>query len=733
MSTPISPSHQANPSTVESSPIPGHCLDGRYQICQRLSRGGFAQTYLAQDIRRPGHPLCVVKHLNPLIHLNTATLDETRGLFFREAETLEKLGRHDQIPQLLAYFEDDQEFYLVQEWVDGSPLHNLLSRSEVSRAETDLQRWSEDQVVALLRDVLGTLEFVHHQGVIHRDIKPENLIRRQRDGRIVLIDFGAVTFIPGSLPASPNAEAGSSATLTRAVSSEGYTPIEQIRGKPCPASDLYALGMVGIQALTGFHPQVFEETLHVKEILWVHQVQVSAGLVAFLTTLTRYRWQDRYQTATAALQDLQEFGLAASSSPRATPASESVSSNLGYTPTQVTPPTQLTSSLSPPEPRFSRGKTSSRPRSQYTDPLLAFNSSPPSSSKARLTPHQRLQLFQLWFTPRRVSCLTGMGLLSAGMLMFLVMVTGIGFGRTEESSSTPVEIKPDFLLATLTSQTSSLQAMVFMTDPHRFLSARLDNTIELWDLTRAHPIQTLSAPFGELGAIALSPDGKTLATGGTDANITLWDLQTGELRQTLRDHQWAIVSLTFSPDGQTLVSSSRDDTLKLWDAKTGALRHTVAQGTFSALDISLDGSLMVGGGADHTVRVWDLHSNTLRHTLRGHADAITAVAIAPNSAIAASGSKDSTVTLWNLYTGELLHTIRGHSGPVHAVAISPDARLLATGGADRTIKLRDLHTGQLLRTFRDHAGEVRAIAISPDGRRLISGGTDGTIKVWQMP
>ena len=160
----------------------GHLLGGHYRVVQALGEGGLAKTYIAEDLHRPGHPKCAVKFLKPASKESDFLLT-ARRLFKKEAEILEKLGQHDQIPRLLAYFEENQEFYLVQDFIEGHTLSTELPPGH---------RWSERKAILMLQDVLQTLEFVHSYGVIHRDIKPHNLIRRQNDGRLVLIDFGAV-------------------------------------------------------------------------------------------------------------------------------------------------------------------------------------------------------------------------------------------------------------------------------------------------------------------------------------------------------------------------------------------------------------------------------------------------------------------------------------------------------------------------------------------------------------
>ncbi|MEL7226310.1 MAG: protein kinase, partial [Cyanobacteria bacterium J06576_12] len=154
-------------------------LDSRYRVTQKLSEGGFGVTYLAQDTRRPGGPLCVAKELRHE-HQNNPKIIQ---LFHQEAEMLERLGCHDQIPQLLASFYEANRLYLVQEYIDGITVYDELLSPSGKRLKT------EAEVVALLRDVLVALAFVHRHQVVHRDIKPANLMRRKRDGKIMLIDF----------------------------------------------------------------------------------------------------------------------------------------------------------------------------------------------------------------------------------------------------------------------------------------------------------------------------------------------------------------------------------------------------------------------------------------------------------------------------------------------------------------------------------------------------------------
>jgi CHASE2 domain-containing sensor protein/tRNA A-37 threonylcarbamoyl transferase component Bud32 len=204
-------------------------LSGRYKIIKVLASGGFGCIYIAEDTQRPGNPNCIVKQLMPA-RRDARFLEVARRLFNTEAEILEVLGEHHQIPKLLAYFEDNQEFYLVEQYIPGHTLSDELP--PVTRR---VQK--ESFVIEMLKEVLEILAFVHHHRVIHRDIKPSNIIRSEIDNRLVLIDFGAV-----KLMQPPSTEETELATV--AIGTRGYAPPEQFAGHPRLSSDIYALGMI---------------------------------------------------------------------------------------------------------------------------------------------------------------------------------------------------------------------------------------------------------------------------------------------------------------------------------------------------------------------------------------------------------------------------------------------------------------------------------------------------------
>lgn len=270
----------------------GKILDGRYEILSLLGEGAFGTTYLAVDRKLPDKDKCVVKHFSPK-STDPSTLYHARRLFETEAKVLNRLGNHDRIPRLLAHFEEEQNFYLIEEFIAG---HDL------SREINSCTKCSQEQVIALLQDILEVLEFVHQNHVIHRDIKPSNLMRRQQDGKIVLIDFGAVKQI-----SSPAVNAEGQMTATVIVGTPGYIASEQSQGQPRVCSDIYAVGIIGIQAITGLIPIQLRRDNITNEIIWRDQAEVSQQLAEILDKMVKYDFRQRYQSVTEVLQALQNL------------------------------------------------------------------------------------------------------------------------------------------------------------------------------------------------------------------------------------------------------------------------------------------------------------------------------------------------------------------------------------------------------------------------------------------
>ncbi len=272
--------------------VVGTILAARYQVQAVLGAGGFSETYTAADTQRPGNPLCVVKRLR-ILSDDPKSHQLAHRLFIAEAQTLERLGHHHQIPRLLAHFQTGVSFYLVEELIEGNMLKDELSSRHPKSAA-----W----VMNFLLDILPVVEFVHQQGVIHRDIKPSNLIRRAGDGRLVLIDFGSVKELPNQLAA-----AEPHVTSTIGIGTKGYMPSEQSAGMPRFSSDLYAIGITAIEALTGISPYKLQYDDR-GDVIWQYCVpDLHPTLGTVISKMVRYDFSQRYESATAVLAALREI------------------------------------------------------------------------------------------------------------------------------------------------------------------------------------------------------------------------------------------------------------------------------------------------------------------------------------------------------------------------------------------------------------------------------------------
>ncbi|MBD1829365.1 bifunctional serine/threonine-protein kinase/ABC transporter substrate-binding protein [Microcoleus vaginatus GB1-A2] len=287
---------------------PGDILRDRYQIIGKLGEGGFAKTYTANDaLGSPGNPLCVVKEIEPPQSKDGRLLEEAQQQFEKEAKTLKYLDKCPQIPTLIDRFLENGKFYLIQEYIEGNPLNKEIG---------SLRQFQESEVINLLQDILSVLACVHSQGIIHRDLKPSNLIRCKRTGKIAVIDFGAVKAI-GTL-----AIEGGQITQTRVIGTEGYMPAEQWKNQPRFNSDIYAVGIIGIQAIAGLDIEDFFNDKKTGELVWHYStddrpmVQISEDLKKILNKMVRYHFNDRYQSAAEVLQDLRSLTALQSPPPK---------------------------------------------------------------------------------------------------------------------------------------------------------------------------------------------------------------------------------------------------------------------------------------------------------------------------------------------------------------------------------------------------------------------------------
>ncbi|WP_242033361.1 MULTISPECIES: serine/threonine-protein kinase [Cyanophyceae] len=766
-------------------------LKDRYRPAKPIGQGGFGRTFLAIDEDKPSKPRCVIKQFLP-VNQDAQHLKKAAQLFEREAMRLEELGNHPQIPTLLAYFRQERQQYLVQEFVNGKNLAELLH---------DEGAFTEAQVRSVLVGLLPVLEFIHAHSVIHRDLKPSNVIqmsgggagrsseqasnqldwaalqhalaleaaqgchdfvsdrrfsdrlsasfaqppkalsiavykrwqqlatqfasytelslaqrqaliantsrllyelRRQCEphgeaieGRLALVDFGA-------------AKAATGTTWNKTgttIGSPEYLAPEQSRGKAVFASDLFSLGVTCIHLLTQRSPfDLFDSSDHT----WIWRkyltVPVSEALGHVLDRLLEPGVNQRYQSATEVLRDLDGALLEEHLSPVAAPLlAVSLAAPIA--------------GLAPPAPIPMTFRSTASAAVQAIAHALA-----PSLPQQKLQPlpqplpQQQPQPLPQQNAPQNIQRHSSAN------------------GAKNSSHRQPKAaswqcvhqwLNPGKVYAIALSPTEPI------------LASSSGTTIKLWDVQTGQPLRTLTGHLDVVSCLVVSPDGKLLISGSADKSIRLWDLQTGQRINTIALHTDTILSLALSSDGRMLASGSLYDPIKLWDLETNQELVSLSgqAGRIEALAFSPDGLWLASGSNDATIALWELNleqpatGRTLR-MLKGHSQTVAALTFEPDGKTLASGSWDGTVKLWSTRTQREKRTLQPESGRVTALTVSPDGKLLCTGSD--TLKLWQPRTGKALATLTGHTSVVSAIALSTNNRTIASSSWDGTIRLWQQ-
>ncbi len=695
-------------------------LRGRYRIVRALGQGGFGKTYLAVDEDRL-KARCVIKQFLPQVKSENS-MKKAVLLFEQEAIRLNELGEHPHIPSLMAYFEQDNRLYLVQQFIEGATLAQELSHQGC---------FGEQKIREVMAGLLPILKFVHDRNVIHRDITPANIIRRKLDNRLILIDFGIAKVLEevGSDLGVPGTKIGT----------EGYAPIEQLRsGRAFPASDLYSLGATCLYLMTKTRPDDLYDPIQ-GNWLWRSKladqgVRFSEGIGQILDRLLKDLVIERYQTADQVMHDLRRL--------LSRPSSLSPGSSFSF------PRSSAASIPQPTEPpKLSRIPQSANHNDSFSNSEIRANSQGLNNSdfvtdlRDLDVSSQSNQLSQANELPDAPS---SSDVVSARLLSIVDIPRSSPSAKSSPTSSPISSPTSDRIsgeltdlygcISTLKGHSSWVLALATSPDGQTLVSGGLDDRIIVWDLLSGDADKILKGHTKPINGLAITSNGKTVVSCSDDISIKFWQLSTGNLERSLSVHTRDINSIAVSPDGQFLVSGAEDRTLCVWNVNSGALLRSYPEvlGMVRSVAISANAQVVACGGLDNKVRVWNFNTTQLLHCFNGHNNSVLSVALTQSGRYVVSSSKDRTIKIWNTQSGELVRTLIGHLDMVNSVAITPDGRYLISGSADKTIRIWHFASGEPIVTLTGHKSAVNAIVVSPNQKWFASASSDNLIKVWKL-
>ncbi|MEB3218812.1 MAG: serine/threonine-protein kinase [Nostocales cyanobacterium 94392] len=600
----------------------GRVFKNRYTIQRQLGEGGFGKTYLAEDKDRLDAP-CVIKQFQPQLQ-GTGAFAKATEMFREEAKRLFELGEnHSQIPRLIAYFEQGNNLYLVQEFIAGE---NLLK---------ELQRhlFTEAEIRELLVDLLPVLQFIHEQNVIHRDIKPENIIRRHTDKKLVLIDFGGAKQITQT----------SLARQGTGIYTIGYAPLEQMQGYACAASDLYALGATCVRLMTGCLPSqdtygnLFDNLYDVRNACWLWReclqekgIKISDDLGLIIDKLLKHLASGRYQSASEVLQALNN---------NVTFTSNTEKTTISSVPTTIisTPPSNHQS--------YSLENVSlSYVLKGHTNLIRSIRF---SSDSQTLFSGANDKTIRIWNLQKR----NLQNHFSESGEWIVLATTPDGKTLLSGSSDKTIKIwnlqtgnKQNIIKAHF----DLINSLCINPQGDLLVSCSRDKTIKIWQLDNGKLLKTISGNAGFIYTVNISPDGKIIASGGSDKVIKIWQLDAGELLQTFTGSPGFVRSIAISSSLQILASSGFGKTINLWNLRTGKIQQCLEghDNIIQTLAISPNGETLISGSDDRTIKIWSLRTGELLKTLTGHNGRIFSIAISPDGQMLASAGEDKIIRIY---------------------------------------------------------------------------------------
>ena len=697
---------------------------GDYEIQSVIGRGGMGVVYRAKQVSL-NRPVAL-----KMIKSGVLADDSELRRFQNEAEAVALLD-HPGIVPLYEVGEHDGQRYFSMKLIEGGNLADLLASFK-----DDL-----GVAVAMLAETTDAVQHAHIRGVLHRDLKPANiLIDTARHPHIT--DFGLARRLEGNVEM----------TATGVVmGTPAYMSPEQAAGHHgaiTTATDVYGLGAILYAMLTGKAPfdsdSVIESLDAVRNRLPVAPRKLNAKVHRDLELICLKCLEknpiDRYPTAASLADDLRRFAAGESVSVRAAGFVERSAKWARRKPT-------LAAAYALGSLALLLGGLGGIASWQWREAERA-------RSAAELARSQAVQ--------SRADAELARGqaerLRSTAELQ-RDWIERIEYGRTIEVAHQ--EWRDNNIAATLAllkrsrsdlkgwefrylerichsdlmtfyGHTADLCSASFSPDGSRIVTASLDGSARLWDVSTGIEIRSIRGHAGPINSANFSPDGLRIVTAGKDATATIWDAETGDEICILRGHASELKSASFSPDGLRVVTTCEDTAVKIWDSRTGLVIQTIkgSRSPFQSAKYTPDGLCILTTSEDSTATIWDAETGNDIRTFRGHSNLIESANFSPDRSRLVTASLDKTVKVWDASKGTEILTIRGHTAPVASATFSPDGGRIVTASWDNTARVWDASTGVESQVLRGHSNFVISATFSPDGRWILTSSRDDTAKLW---
>jgi WD40 repeat protein len=270
--------------------------------------------------------------------------------------------------------------------------------------------------------------------------------------------------------------------------------------------------------------------------------------------------------------------------------------------------------------------------------------------------------------------------------------------------------------------TSLVSSAVFSPDGKLALTASIDNTARIYEVSSGKELQVLSGHTSSVNSAVFSPDGKLALTASNDKTARIYEVSTGKELKVLSGHSKYVTSAVFSTDGKLALTASDDMTAHIYEVSSGKELQVLRghKGWLNSAVFSPDGKLALSASGDKTARIYEVSTGKELQVLSGHTDFVTSAVFSPDGKMALTASHDFTARIYEVSSGKELQVLSGHTKTIKSAVFSPDGKLVLTASYDRTARIYEVSTGKELQVLSGHAEKVTSAVFSPDGKLAIT-------------